>query len=310
MVNYTGVTDHREGKVKRFLLAGIAFGALVLPAAAADMPIKAPPPAPIDIWTGGYVGINGGYGWATDHIESIGSPGNCSAPGAGCSLPPVNIVSPTMAQAATFAASIDRTGGIYGGQAGHNWLLHNIFWNYDGVLGVEVDFQGVSDSHSTSLTTGAPITGFVNTVTSTTTLSEKIQTLGTLRGRAGWLWGPNTLIYGTAGLAFANAQTSVTMTQNLTGPVVGGAAGFPGSGYLNQELFGPTIGGGVEWKWSANLSIKAEYLYADLGNLVVNTQPSTINQVTTGLPFGQATTQTTSHVHENTARVGINYRFW
>ena len=66
--------------MKKFLLAGIAFGALALPAAAADMPIKAPPPVPIDIWTGGYVGVNGGYSWGHDNIDSIGSPGNCATP--------------------------------------------------------------------------------------------------------------------------------------------------------------------------------------------------------------------------------------
>jgi hypothetical protein len=32
--------------------------------------------------------------------------------------------------------------------------------------------------------------------------------------------------------------------------------------------------------------------------------------VTTGLAFGNATAQTTAHVHENIARVGLNYRFW
>jgi outer membrane immunogenic protein len=297
--------------VKNILLAGIALVALAAPAAAADMPIKAPVPVAVDIWTGGYVGVNGGYGWATDHISSIGSPGNCSQAGVGCLLAPINVVSPAQAQAASFSTSIDRRGGIYGGQAGHNWLVHNMLWTYDGVLGVEVDFQGLSDSHSTTITTGAPIAPFpANAITSTTTINEKLQTLGTLRGRAGWLWGPNTLVYGTAGVAFANAKTSVTMTQNLLGPAVGGALGFPGAGALNQELFGPVIGGGVEWKWSANLSLKAEYLYADLGNLVVNTQPSTISQVTTGLAFGNATAQTTAHVHENIARVGLNYRFW
>ena len=38
--------------MKRLLLAGLAFSALITPAMAADMPIKAPPPPPT--WTGLY----------------------------------------------------------------------------------------------------------------------------------------------------------------------------------------------------------------------------------------------------------------
>jgi len=296
-----------RGKVKKFLLAGLAFGTLVLPAAAADMPIKAPLPVPIDIWSGGYVGANVGYGWADDHIDSTGAAGNCSALSAGC--PGLNLVSPAMAQAATFATSIRRSGVVYGGQWGHNWLIHNMLWTSDGVLGVEVDFQGISDSHSTSFTSGAfPIPGTASAVASTATLTEKLNNIGTLRGRAGYLWTPNTMIYITGGLAFANAEARTSITPI---PIPsGGATGFAGAGFLNQELFGPTIGGGIEWKWTANWSFKAEYLYADLGNMVVNTNTMTIGQNATGLAFGNATAQTTSHFHENIARAGINYRFW
>jgi outer membrane immunogenic protein len=297
--------------VKKFLL-GIAFGALALPAAAADMPVKAPPVA-IDIWTGGYVGANVGYSWGRDTVDSVGSPGNCSYTGAGCTAAPVNYFSPLMAQVLTFQTSIDRSGVIYGGQAGHNWLVHNIAWNWDGVLGVEVDFQGVSDSHSTTLTSAVglppPATpGFA--FSQTATLSERIDSFGTVRGRAGVLWGPNTLIYGTGGVAFANVRATSSFGQNLVGPPVPAGFTFPyfGSGTVNTELWGPVIGGGVEWKWTANWSIKAEYLYADFGTLTVNA--GALQFPVPGGFGGSATAQTTSHLHENIARVGVNYRFW
>jgi len=38
--------------MKRLLLAGLAFSVLIMPAMAADMPLKAPPPPPT--WTGLY----------------------------------------------------------------------------------------------------------------------------------------------------------------------------------------------------------------------------------------------------------------
>jgi outer membrane immunogenic protein len=290
--------------------------ALVAPAAAADMPVKALPPAPIDIWTGGYVGANVGYSWGRDQIQSSGFPGNCTwvlLAECGPVAAPLNLVSIAGSQAATFNTSLDRTGIIYGGQAGHNWLLHNIFWTYDGVLGIEVDFQGLSDSHSATFTGAAALPGSLRTLTQTVTLTEKLNTLGTLRGRAGFLWGPNTLVYATAGLAWANAEATSAYSQNLTGPgLVGGATAvpFPGAGHINTELFGPVVGGGIEWKWTANLSIKAEYLYADLGSLVVNTNAFNVLQASTGLTGSSVTAQTSARVHENIARIGVNYRFW
>jgi outer membrane immunogenic protein len=297
--------------VKRFLLAGFAFAALAAPAAAADMPVKALPPAPIDIWTGGYVGANVGYSWGRDQIDSSGSPGTCTQAGGGCASGAADAVSPVMAQLLTFQTNVSRNGVIYGGQAGHNWLVHNIAWTWDGVLGVEVDFQGISDSHNTTFASAAGIPGFpANSISQSGSFSEKIDTFGTVRGRAGLLWGPNTLVYATAGLAFASVQATGSFNQFINGPVGGGTAPYFGAGQINTERFGPVVGGGIEWKWTANWSVKAEYLYADLGNVVVNTNALIAPQTATGLSFGTATALTTVHLHENVARVGINYRFW
>jgi outer membrane immunogenic protein len=292
--------------------------ALAAPAVAADMPVKAPPPAPIDIWTGGYIGANVGYDWGRDAVDSSGSPGNCSALAfGGCGVAPVNAVSQASAQALSFTTSVNHSGFIYGGQAGHNWLVHNIAWTWDGVLGVEVDFQGKSDSHSNTFSSNAPVPGcpaacaaaFV--VAQQATITEKISTLGTLRGRAGVLWGPSTLIYVTGGLAFASATSSASFTQ--TGVPLFGAVNQPWSsaGGVSTELFGPVIGGGIEWKWTPNLSIKAEYLYADLGGMSFNING--LQSTTTLVPsliYSSANANVQSHVHDNIARIGINYKMW
>jgi outer membrane immunogenic protein len=300
--------------VRKLLLAGMAFAALVAPAAAADMPVKALPPAPIDIWTGGYVGANVGYDWGSDAITSTGSPGYCTNAGAGCATAPINGISPIQAQAATFNATVNHNGFIYGGQAGHNWLVHNIFWTNDGVLGVEVDFQGKSDSHTNTYTNSVPILAFPpNTISQTATLNEKLSTLGTLRGRAGVLWGPSTLIYATAGVAWASASSSGAITQLNTGTAASlplGALPGTGTGAVNTELFGPVIGGGVEWKWTANLSVKVEYLYADLGNLTYNTSLIQNLQGNGAATYGTATANVNAHVHDNIARVGVNWKLW
>jgi outer membrane immunogenic protein len=306
------VPGHKgEVNVKNLLLAGIALVALAAPAVAADMPLKAPAPVAVDIWSGGYVGANVGYDWGRDIVDSVGSPGNCSTVGQpGCNgAATLNYYSFLSAQAATFQASVNHSGLIYGGQAGHNWLLHNIAWTWDGVIGVEVDFQGKSDSHSSTYTSVTPAAAFPGfPLTQTATLNERINALGTLRGRAGLLWGPNTLVYVTGGLAFANARSNTGIAQNVTSA---GLAPYATAGQITQEVFGPTIGGGIEWKWTANWSVKAEYLYVDLGDLAYNTN-ALISPFAGagGGNFSVANVNQTVHIHDNIARVGVNYRFW
>jgi len=81
--------------MRALFLTGIAAAALVVstPLLAADMPLKAPPP-PVSDWTGVYLGVNGGYGWATSS-QAFGpffSTGN-----------------------------YNQTGGLVGGTYGGNW---------------------------------------------------------------------------------------------------------------------------------------------------------------------------------------------
>ena len=54
---------------------------------AADMAVKAPPPVvPVDMWTGGYVGLNAGYGWGRDSIGSTAATGPCNTVGFGAGV--------------------------------------------------------------------------------------------------------------------------------------------------------------------------------------------------------------------------------
>ena len=55
--------------MKKILLASVALFGFAGAASAADLPVRAAPPAPIIAavpvftWTGFYVGVNAGYGW-------------------------------------------------------------------------------------------------------------------------------------------------------------------------------------------------------------------------------------------------------
>jgi outer membrane immunogenic protein len=74
--------------MKKLCLAGLAFGALLAPAVAADLPVSAPyqppPPRPVYSWTGCSLGVNIGGGWAsksfTDTVGTFGPVGGNLGP--------------------------------------------------------------------------------------------------------------------------------------------------------------------------------------------------------------------------------------
>ena len=152
--------------------------------------------------------------------------------------------------------------GWYGGfQGGYNWLFAP-----QSLLGIEVDssFGDLKDSGVFSLT---PFQA-----------SGKIEDLGTARLRLGYLVTPDTLLYVTGGAAYAREKFSSTFVFSST----------------KVDHLGWTIGGGMEWKFAPEWSLKAEYLYADLGTFRDNSP-------TAGGPAR------TSDMTLNTVRVGINY---
>lgn len=145
--------------MKRLLVCGVAFGALMTQAIAADMFVKAAPPAPAWSWTGFYIGGNAGYAWGdtTDPAISFVDPGGV-----------IGFAGYFNAGGNVFQ-SLNQGGFVGGGQVGYDWQFNQ--W---GVIGVVADYQGanVTDSQSASITPP----GFV---TSTQLLSAKIDSHGT-----------------------------------------------------------------------------------------------------------------------------------
>jgi outer membrane immunogenic protein len=112
--------------VKRIVLLSSVSCALVAAllssANAADMPLKAPmaPPPPMTGWTGFYMGVNGGAGWATAassiDLSGLGAVFVGGTPAAG-SFP---------------AGSHEINGFLAGGQIGYNWQTGNVVFGIEG----------------------------------------------------------------------------------------------------------------------------------------------------------------------------------
>jgi len=245
------------------------------PALAADLPRRAPAPAPAMVapvwnWSGFYVGLNGGYSWGRSSRD-------------------LNFFNPVTG--ATFAtaagAGRDLDGGVFGGQIGYNWQAAN--W----VFGIEADAQWTGQQGSTTALCG--VTG-CSTVGTTATLTDKLEWFGTIRGRVGFTVTPSVLLYATGGGAYGSVKTDLALATAVAGVPIAAA------GSRSTDRFGWTVGGGVEWMFAGNWSGKLEYLYMDLGSI----SNSVVFPTAAGLAVGaNVTTQLTDHIF----RGGINYRF-
>jgi outer membrane immunogenic protein len=163
------------------------------------------------------------------------------------------------------------SGGLVGGTIGYNWQFNPFVFGLEGD-GSWADIKG----STTGVCGGAP-----------PNCSSNLQALGTFRGRVGLPWG-NVLPFVTGGLAVGSLHGS-------EGDVI--ANGAVGSG--TTTVAGWTLGGGIEARLPGAWSVKAEYLYVDLGNHAIFN-----DTLTTGAVVGQNVRFTT-----NIFRAGLNYQF-
>jgi outer membrane immunogenic protein len=207
----------------KIIAAVVLASTLAVPAFAADMAFKAPPPtAPAATWTGLYVGINAGAAWWSSGMTQ-------QLTGTGIVVGPVAYGSTGAVQAA---------GGF---QAGYNWQL-SPQW----VAGIEGDFSATSISNNGPSTTipGAP-GNFV-------TESESAKWLATARGKFGFVLGP-TLWYATGGAAWERAS--------YAGTAVFAVAPATANTSFSRTNTGWVAGGGVEYMATQHVLMRLEYLY-------------------------------------------------
>ena len=233
---------------------------------------SAAPPAPHN-WAGFYAGGHLGYGW------SAGTPGITGNALLLSALVTVGAIPSSL--------SADPKGWLAGVQAGYNFQVNKF------VYGVEADFSLADIQGSNSVVRPGPILPFA---TYTTSVEQRMEWFGTLRGRLGVAATDQILLYGTGGLAFgrSNYGANIRRTAFLLNYNV------PASPDVTRV--GWTIGGGAEYALAGKWSVKAEYLYYDLGNV------STTGYLTIG-PVVTATSATYSFATRGSiARVGFNYK--
>jgi len=161
----------------------------------------------------------------------------------------------------------------YGGFVGYNTQWQDL------ILGIEANYNQISLSLAApnspiGRTTPADSNGntYLVNISATGTLTNL--DYGTLRARAGWIFG-NFLPYGFAGVALGRADLAVSA--NVWGeqnpPAAGGtcSSGNIPSCYLfaftstagknSDLLYGFTVGGGIDFALTSNVFVRAEYEY-------------------------------------------------
>ena len=270
-----------------------------------DKEVMAAPAPPAPTWSGFYIGINAGYTFSdSDNFATDAE--NIQFCGAGCGggLAVANAA----AAGATTALSITDDGFIGGGQIGYNYQFAHSW-----VAGLEADFQGTTASGNATTSNVVGVVGVpANSVATVVSAEKSLDFLGTVRGRIGFLVTPTLLVYGTGGLAYGQGQeTDATFSQNLNGPSGGIATAWNGTANSTDTRVGWTAGGGGEWKFASHWSIKAEYLYYDLGNVSANTL--LIDGFTIAAPpapaFFTNVARTSTLFDGHIVRAGLNFHF-
>jgi outer membrane immunogenic protein len=261
-------------------------------AQAADLPTRKEAPAPVFVpppftWTGFYVGVNAGGVW------SSGGNASTTFAGVGAFGIPFTILNTDWPNT-NFGGG--QSGFIGGGQAGYNWQTGAF------VLGIETDFDGTSLSRSRSVVGPTFIDPFFG-VNDFFTANGKVSLdwLGSTRARVGWVVTPDSrlMIYGTGGVAYGGASSNLHIYDNVDGFT------FTANGGSSSRT-GWTVGGGVEYAWTNNWVLGAEYLYYNLGsrNLALVASPAA-----TGFFGTPVFSQTKINFDGSVFRARLSYKF-
>jgi outer membrane immunogenic protein len=272
-------------------------------------------------WQGFYFGVSaGGISWSEPRLKT--------APSAEV----FGLFGPLTSSELSSLSSTLRSskGGMFGGQIGFNHLVGRY------LLGGEADLSLASTlgrsefvkTLTTEFCAGTPFHVCVPAPFSYRVKTEhEVPWVATARGRFGYLATERLLVYGTAGLALGSVRAKVDA-------IVRPAAGLLPEDIVGRYVhnrsstrIGAALGGGLEYAFSNRISLKAEYLYVNLGSRsasrelerdaddiipVPGSAPATAAQAGDGiappfLPGASVTMRDNSKFHA--IRIGINFRF-
>jgi opacity protein-like surface antigen len=220
--------------MKKLLAAHLAAFAVTWAgaASAADLAVKAPVPVTAFNWTGCYIGVHVGAGFAKKDITD-----------------PVQLVQDSFTAPGTTVgvttASPSPSGAIIGGQGGCDYQ----FASSPIVIGIQGDVAAATlrNSKTVALPLGNPGEAAI--------VDAKTEFLTSVTGRIGYAF-DDVLLYAKAGVAMAGDKYEVSGT----------FTGLPFDFRGLEDRWGWTAGGGVDWAFTRHWSANLEYDYYGFGN--------------------------------------------
>jgi outer membrane immunogenic protein len=270
--------------MKRTILAAsaAAFLGSVSFAFAADLPMKAPPPLPPPpSWTGFYIGANGGWGWANSTTLATTFQSGLAP----------NPIIPNQ----NFGQSL--SGPVFGGHLGYNWQITN--W----LIGIEGDFDGTGINNSTTRIAADPLGGAGGFATDGFMQQTQIQWLASIRGRLGWVVGPN-LFYITGGGAWEQVHSTVLLSTDTLANVFSTSA----TTSFNTTKSGWVAGLGYERMIANDWIVRAEYLHYGFNGSSTTPLPITCTFFGAAGVCGQNILNGNNHA--DVVRLGVSYKFF
>lgn len=252
-------------------------------------------------WTGFYIGANAGYYWGQSNSLNTNSSIFYINP---LDLDGATNVANALNEIATNRTSQNHNDFIGGGQIGFSYEYNQI------VFGIDADLDGLGHTNSSAkIEKFVPLVDFPESYTSVFSVSKKINYLGTVRGRIGFLWSPSLLFYGIGGLAYGGVEFNESFTAQESFSTFAYPQIQVNNNY-NQTRLGWTLGVGLEWMFTCQWSAKLEYAYYDLGTLTKNYPVTQFNNLEIpAAPWATVNIHSTAQFALSAVRLGINYHF-
>jgi outer membrane immunogenic protein len=272
--------------MNKLFLSTVALVGLVGAATAADLPARAAPsalaPVPAFTWTGFYIGAHAGYLWSESAMKLAA---------VGVDVLPIDVERGTLPR----SLSVAQDGAMGGIQAGYNMQFGTF------VAGVEADISW-TDAEGEARYSAPDRFMFEDTpfegATTNTVVRSDVQWLATFRGRLG-VTVDRAVIFVTGGAAVGDVNNTFSINIPSAPPPLGPY--FSPKWDKGGTEWGWTLGAGVEYALTNNISLKAEYLYYDLGDHTVHG--------TDGPNFDEEFIDYKFKNNGNVARAGVNFRF-
>ncbi len=273
---------------------------LFLAASAAALALAATPDlASAQDWSGGYIGLYGGYGQTNDQDDERlrfdrnldGNFGDTVTTPAGAdAFSPGSCGGAANTGVAADGCDEDFDSVEAGVRAGWDFQFGSF------VIGAVAEYSGVSAEDS--------VTSY-STTPASYTFERKLENLAAVRGRIGYAMGP-ALIYGTAGGATGEMSNQFYSSNGLNS--------FDAT-VKDDQAEGYQAGGGIEYRLAGNLSLTGEYIYTSLEapdfNIRVGRGIAAANNpfVLTPNTTGTDITRSNGRFGLHALRIGMNYRF-